>query len=107
MNENEPRVPAGQPGGGEWTSQGATAESNKNAALSRYQAKAEMSVPGKGHLARAIVEKGWDLEASHFVDPSRLEQMKYKLDDSTAMNTVKGIVQRHPQLNDELKKLRG
>jgi hypothetical protein len=106
-NENQPRVPAGQPGGGEWASQGATAESNKAATLDRYQAIADKSLPGKGAAARAVIEKGWDAQATEFVHPARLESMRYHIDDSLAMNAAKGIVQRQPALNDEIRKLKG
>jgi len=71
------------------------------------QAIADKSLPGKGAAARAVIEKGWDSQATEFVHPARLESMRYHIDDSLAMNTAKGIVQRQPALNDEIRKLKG
>jgi hypothetical protein len=79
---------------------------NKELVMDKYEALAEARVPGKGKAARQIVEGSWDQEATNFVDQGRLDSMKYKLDDTLAINCAKGIVQRHPSINEQLKALK-
>lgn len=81
-------------------------KTNKELVLEKYEAIAEARLAGKGSAARGIVEGSWDQEASNFVDQDRLDAVGYKLDDQLAMNCVKGIVQRHPAISEQLKALK-
>jgi hypothetical protein len=76
---------------------------NKEAVLSLYVEAVEARYPGKGQVARSIMEQGWDSEADLFCDPARLAAMGYKVDNQFAMNCIKGIATRHPELNQKLK----
>lgn len=81
-------------------------KNNKEIALDLYAAAAEAAYHGKGALAREIVASGWDVNADHFVDQARLDQMGYKLDTHLAINCARGIVERNRSLDAKLRALK-
>jgi hypothetical protein len=81
-------------------------KNNKETALDLYAAAAEAAYPGKGATAREIIASGWDMNADHFVDQARLDQMGYKLDTRLALNCARGIVERNRSLDAKLRALK-
>ena len=79
---------------------------NKETALNLYAAAAESAYPGKGAAAREIIASGWDMNADHFVDQDRLNQMGYKIDARFAINCARGIVERNRSLDARLRALK-
>ena len=98
-NEDQPRVPAGSPEGGEWTG-------NKGVVASSLEKIGEARMPGKGAALRDVYMKHWDSQADDFTNPGRLASMGYKMDDQMVNNTLKGIVQRHPEIVQEVAALK-
>ena len=78
-------------------------QENKQQVLKLYVEAVEARYPGKGEVARSIMESGWDSEADLFCDPARLQALGYAVNAQFAMNCMKGIAVRHPELNAKIK----
>ena len=103
MNEEQPRVPAGSPDGGQWT--------GREQVVADYGKFVEMKYPGGAPAAAEVIRRHWDTQAEQavlderkrgqiFIPPTSLTS------PGTAASHVRNLLMRKPQAAADFRALK-
>ena len=103
MNEDQPRVPAGSPDGGQWA--------GREAVIREYTPIVEKSYPGKAPAMGEVVRRHWDTQAEQrVIDDLRRGGMAGQggvtVNQSTVTGHVRELMVRKPAFAADMRKLK-